>query len=161
MKESTDIINVAFQKLTEYIEQHQMRKTPERYEILKIVCQSDAIFTIDELATRMKEQDTFSISRTTLFNTLEMLTDAHLVIKHTMTRAAHYECNIYSGPRIYLVCRDCGIIKKQENLPLKRYMATLKTRSFAVEQPVLYIYGLCRKCTMAQKKKLKKQQIRR
>ncbi len=156
MEDKSDIIKLANEKFTEFIMQRGLRKTPERFEVLKFVCLTTDIFTIDQLAKQIQEKGSFSISRATLFNTLEILVEAQMVIKHTMNHASHYECNIVPCLRTYLICRDCGSIKRQEDAQLRRYIATLKPRAFNVEQPVLYLYGLCRKCANMRKKKIEK-----
>ena len=78
-------------RLTSYMEEKSMRKTPERYEILRVAELANGIFTIDGLMQLMKEHGKFQVSRATIFNTMELFCDAGLVIKHPLATAAHYE----------------------------------------------------------------------
>ncbi len=144
--------------LTEYMVKHHMRKTPERFEVLQAVCQMEDIFSIDQLDEKMQADSSFRVSRATLFNTLETLIDAQLVIKHTLTRAALYEQNIDKHPRVFMVCGQCGLVRRFEKAEVTRFLGDIKNRQFFVRQPVLYLHGLCRKCEMARRKELRLQQ---
>lgn len=161
MDERKDYTELAIQKLTEFMESQKMRKTPERYEVMRIVCLTEGLFTIDELAEKMKEDGRFCVSRATLFNTLDLLVEAKLVVKHILARAAHYECNIVPHPMICTICYNCGAIRKCENAKVEKWMSEIKTKMFAVSQPVLYLHGLCRSCATKTKNKQKNKTIRK
>jgi len=141
--------------LMEYMVKHHMRKTSERFEVLAAVCQMGDIFSIDQLGEKMQEVSPFLVSRATLFNTLETLIDAQLVIKHTLTRAALYEFNLDKRPRIFMVCGQCGLVRRFEKIEVTRFLSEIKNRQFFVRQPVLYLHGLCRKCEMARRKEMR------
>lgn len=136
-------------RLDEYIAQKQMRRTPERYEVLRSICAFSDIFSIPQLDEKMRSEGAFHVSRSTLFNTLETFVEARLVIKHTLTRAAHYELQANNAARVYLVCQECGSIRRLERPELTKYLSGLKARLFSVRQPVLYLHGQCKKCTQA------------
>lgn len=146
MSENTDIYPLAAQRLTEYMEGKNIRKTPERFEVLRIVCQMPGIFSVDELHDAMGEKAKFQVSRVTVFNTLKLLEDAMLVIKHTLARAAHYECCITPHPLICLVCQQCGMVRKLESNKIENWLKEQKCKQFTITQPVLYLHGLCRSC---------------
>ena len=146
MSENTDLYNLAAQLLTEYIKGKNIRKTPERFEILRIICQISGIFSIDELQEIMEKEAKFKVSRVTLFNTLKLFEDASLVIKHTLVRAAHYECCITPHPLVCLVCQKCGTVKKLESSKIENWLSEQKCKQFVITQPVLYFHGLCRSC---------------
>lgn len=146
MSENTDLYNLAAQLLTEYIKGKNIRKTPERFEILRIICQISGIFSIDELQEIMEKEAKFKVSRVTLFNTLKLFEDASLVIKHTLVRAAHYECCITPHPLVCLVCQKCGTVKKLESSKIENWLSEQKCKQFIITQPVLYFHGLCRSC---------------
>ena len=112
MSENTDLYDLAAQRLTEYMKGKNIRKTPERFEILRIICRTPGIFNIDKLQELMEENAKFQVSRVTLFNTLKLFEDASLVIKHTLSRAAHYECCVMPHPMVCLVCQKCGTVFK-------------------------------------------------
>ena len=146
MSGNTDLYNLAAQLLTGYIKGKNIRKTPERFEILRIICQISGIFSIDELQEIMEKEAKFKVSRVTLFNTLKLFEDASLVIKHTLVRAAHYECCVTPHPLVCLVCQKCGTVKKLESSKIENWLSEQKCKQFVITQPVLYFHGLCRSC---------------
>ena len=93
-----------------------MRKTPERYEILRVAGLADGIFNIEMLTLLMKEHAKFQVSRATLFNTMELFCDAGLAIKHPLATAAHYEMRTDCNPKAYTICHQCNTITKVSSL---------------------------------------------
>ena len=82
MKETLDNSYLSVKKLfTEYLQQRKLRKTPERCAILREIYSTNGHFDIDTLYNLMKE-DKYLVSRATLYNTIELLLDCRLVIKH-------------------------------------------------------------------------------
>ncbi len=82
MKETLDNSYLSVKKLfTEYLQQRKLRKTPERFAILREIYSTNGHFDIDTLYNLMKE-DKYLVSRATLYNTIELLLDCGLVIKH-------------------------------------------------------------------------------
>ena len=76
MKESFDNTYIAVKKIfIDYLQQRKLRKTPERFAILKEIYSNSGHFDID-----------------TLYNTIELLLDCGLVIKHQFGHnCAQYE----------------------------------------------------------------------
>ncbi len=158
MNTRANILEQANAKLTTYLAEKKMRKTPERYEVLRVVFQTKGLFTVDELAEQMKENATFQVSRATLFNVLEMLTDAQLVVKHAFMRAAQYECNVIPRPLICIRCLQCGKFEKVEIPQLEATLRAVKSRKLTINQQILYLSGTCRKCEAKERKKNKTKQ---
>lgn len=92
MKESTDNTFLTVRKLfTDYLQEKQLRKTPERYAILKEIYSIKGHFGIEMLYNRMKDNK-YRVSRATLYNTIDLLLDCGLVIKHQFGRnCSQYE----------------------------------------------------------------------
>lgn len=156
MENKADILSLASQKLTEYLESNKMRKTPERYEILQTICQTKGIFSVDKLSEEMAAKAKFQVSRATLFNTLELFIKAQLVVKHTLIRSAMYECCIQPHPMVCLVCQKCDSVTKLEDEDMQLWLRSLKVKQFAIRQPVLYLHGVCKKCAATRPKRTNK-----
>lgn len=157
MSENTDTYTLAAQRLTEYMKGRNIRKTPERFEILRVICQIQGIFSIDDLQEVMEKKAKFQVSRVTLFNTMKLLEDAMLVIKHTLVRAAHYECCVTPRPMVCLVCQKCGSVRKLESTKIENWLSEQKCKQFVITQPVLYFHGLCRSCMVKNSIKKRKE----
>ena len=142
----------ALQRLNEYLEANKMRKTAERQEVLCAICHLGGIFTQVQLADFMESEGQFCVSRSTLFNTLDTLVAARVLLRHALGRAASYELLSASVPRAYLVCHTCGEIRRMERPELIKYLGTVKARLFTVHQPILYLHGECKKCLLRARK---------
>ena len=158
MNNKTNILEQANAKLEAYLVEKNLRRTPERFEILRVVVQTEELFTIDELAEIMSREAKFQVSRATLFNVLEVLVDARIVIKHTLTRAARYECHLSGKPVICLVCDRCGRTEKMEKAELEAILKTVKSKKLSITRQILYLSGTCRRCEMAERRRKKASQ---
>lgn len=82
MKESFDNIYLTVKNIfIEYLQSKNLRKTPERFAILREIYTIKSHFDIDTLYNQMKNNK-YLVSRATLYNTIELLLDSGLVIKH-------------------------------------------------------------------------------
>ena len=143
-------------RLTRYMEEKAMRKTPERYEILRVASLVGGIFTIDGLMQFMKEHAAFQVSRATLFNTMELFCDAGLVIKHSLATAAHYEMRTDNAPKAYVICHQCNTITRVSTSTAKLALQNLHVRYFSIEEKLLYMRGICRKCQAKNRQEARK-----
>ena len=144
-------------RLTRYMEEKAMRKTPERYEILRVAGLANGIFTIDELMGFMQKHGEFQVSRATLFNTMELFNEAGLAIKHLLATAAHYEMRTDSNPKAYIICRQCNTITKVSTGTARLALQNLHVRYFSIEEKLLYMHGICRKCQAKNRQEARKQ----
>ena len=90
LQTTQDTYEMVKQIFTEYLEKSKHRKTPERFTILKEIYAHDGHFDIESLYIRMKN-NRYRVSRATLYNTMDLLLDCGLVVKHQFGQnCSHY-----------------------------------------------------------------------
>ena len=150
-----DIRDKVKQKLTEYLQANGHRKTPERYAILDTIYTIQGHFNIESLYNYMETEGKFRVSRATLYNTIILLMDANLVIRHQFGSSSQYERAYKNGTHHHMICTDCGIVTEFEDEKLKQAIVETKLKRFTTTHYSLYIYGMCSKCASAKRKKKK------
>jgi len=142
--------------LTEYLETHGHRKTPERFAILEAIYSIKGHFGIDTLYNLMLNEEKFRVSRATLYNTIILFMDAKLVIRHQFGGSSQYEKSYNMETHHHLICTNCGRVSEVHDEKLETLIGETKFLRFQMSHYSLYIYGICSKCTAA-KRRIQKQ----
>lgn len=148
-------------EFTEYLNLHKHRKTPERFAILDHIYSTKGHFDMESLFNSMQESH-FRVSRATLYNTIELLLDCGLVVKHQFgANVSQYERTYGNENHDHLICLCCGEVKENKNSNLFTPSQKKGLQRFKVSYYSMYIYGTCSKCQRQKKneeKKLKSQE---
>lgn len=143
------------QLFTEYLRVNGHRKTSERYAILDTIYSIKGHFGIETLQEMMLNKEKFRVSRATIYNTLILLLDAKLVIKHQFGSSSQYERSYNMETHHHLICTMCGKVTEHHNEELQQLIAASPMKKFQMSHYSLYIYGICSKCAVSKRRKTK------
>ena len=141
------------QMLTDYLQKNGHRKTPERYAILDTIYSIEGHFDIDMLYNYMETEEHFRVSRATLYNTIILLMDANLVIKHQFGNSSQYERAYKNLTHHHMICVECGTITEFHNNELHQTIINAKLKKFNATHYSLCIYGVCSRCVWSKRRK--------
>ena len=148
--------NPVVRKFNEYLDTHGMRRTTERYAILQRILSINGHFTIEELQ-QIIEADGFRVSRSTVYNTVELLIDAKMLRRHVFEgMQAQYER--ITLPHTHLICTTCGKVKEVKDPNFAAFMNARRFNAFKSDHYSLYVYGTCSTC--ARKSKRSRQSVK-
>ena len=152
MNESSNIEQVRG-IFTAYLENKSLRKTPERYTVLEEIYDYEGHFEVEELFDHIKDKG-HSMSRATVYNTLDLLVDCDLVTKHQFGKnMAQYERAHGSKQHDHLICTDCHQVIEFCDPRIHRIQNTVgNLLSFDVLHHSLILYGACKKENCENKK---------
>ncbi len=147
-------------KLTRYMTEQGMRKTPERYAILETVMKMKGHKSADQILELMP--DNFHVSRGSIYNTLQLLLDCGLVFDHHLDGITLYEKAWEVAPHHHYICNGCGKIWDVHDDTIEQAASKVKTPKFKKMRCSTYIYGLCNVCQAKLsrlRKKIEKERI--
>jgi Fur family ferric uptake transcriptional regulator len=149
MKE--EVSNESIKKIfTDYLEQNRHRKTPERYAILERIINYQEHFDAEKLYKDM--QLDYRVSLATVYNTLDLLINARLIVKHQFGgQQAVYESIVENNTHHHIICTNCGKIKEFSDRNLRVAIQSKRFSNFNPSHYGLIIYGVCSKCKQISK----------
>ncbi len=138
----------AEEKLTRYLKQHGLRKTPERFAILARVLGMKGHFDAEGLHKAL-DSDGYHVSLSTVYNSLELFCECGLLRRHTFGREAQYEVDL--GSHFHLICESCGKIKEVDDAELVRGIMGRRYSAFTPAYCSVSVYGKCSSCARKQR----------
>ena len=148
-----DTYNLAVQILDEYIATGKLRRTHERYIILRQICNFPAQFTAEQLQLLCTKE--LAVSRATIYNTLQLLLDASLLISYPLyagSKTTCYELCIKKNSRMYFRCSQCGRVVEFEDKSISSLVKNRRYSNFVPTNLSLYVFGTCKVCRRQSKR---------
>ncbi len=139
-----DLYTKAAKILEEYITKKNLRKTPERNYLLKLIYSKEHHFDVEELFASVSALD-FKLSKATLYNSLELFIECGIVLKHYLNHnTSVYEKAYGQRQHDHFVCNNCKSVIEFCDPRLYMIKKSLEeSLHVKIDSHNLYLYGTC------------------
>ncbi|MCX7696878.1 MAG: transcriptional repressor [Bacteroidales bacterium] len=140
------------QLFSNFLQQKGLRKTSERYIIVKEIYNLRRHFDVDTLFIYLKNKK-IHISKATLYSTLDLLVEAGLVVKHQFGEAcAQYEPSFRFDMHDHAICIRCKQIIEFSFPDLDAIKEKFSQQhNFIITSYSFILYGICSSCKVKDK----------
>ena len=146
MKCDVKTYEAALQKLDEYMQEKNMRRSTVRNIVLEHLCSLKQPFTAEQLV-EVCQNDRISVG--TVYNCLTLFISAHILYAIDRQRgqaATEYELAISKHNRLQIVCTKCGRVTPFRDKAIESLIRERKYTNFNLARYSLLIYGECKLC---------------
>ena len=129
----------------ESMKKEGFRCTRERITVLREIYESDNHLDADEIFVRLKKKD-ISISRATVYHTLDLLFRFHLVNKIDLGhKHTHYERSHGVTNHLHIICEQCDRVVEVHSKKLNELLEKLcENNGFMLGSFSLQVFARCR-----------------
>jgi len=133
------------QQFCQHLRQRGLRRTRERLTVLDELYKTEGHTDVETLYFRLNQKG-HSISRATVYNTLNLLMDCDLAVRHQFgTQSAKYEPSFRYWQHDHLICLDCHEVLEFCDPRIQRIQDMVaEVYHFDIKRHALNLYGHCR-----------------
>jgi Fur family ferric uptake transcriptional regulator len=142
---SEDVKKSVKKIFSDYLEKNHHRKTPERFEVLEEVYSMTEHFDVEHLYKHMRSKSS-QVSRATIYNTIELLLESNLIMKHQFGKnLALYEKSYAYKQHDHLICENCERVFEFCDPRIQQIQSIMgDLLKFNITHHSLHFFGKCR-----------------
>lgn len=140
-KQQVEKVHAIFQA---FLKRRNLRQTPERFVVLDEIYTTGDHIDADELYLRLKQKGN-RVSRATVYNTLDLLLECDLVVRHQFGKnQAKYERAYSYWQHDHLICLDCNAVMEFCDPRIQSIQEMVaEIYNFEIKHHALNLYGHC------------------
>lgn len=131
---------------SDFLKQRGQRQTPERFLVLEEIYATSDHVDADALYLRLKQKEA-RVSRATVYNTLDLLIECNLVVRHQFGNSqAKYERAYSYWQHDHLICIDCNELFEFCDPRIQSIQEMVADiYQFNIKHHSLHMYGHCQR----------------